>query len=108
MVSAHRKLPSICSYWVEGKPRKNLNQVTSPDRDSNPGHLVSRPDALTVTPQVWTALFQNPITEPCTTAQPMGCFRTAQHWAPQCRTELARDVTQHHRTGRSELLWERF
>ncbi|KAJ4434251.1 hypothetical protein ANN_22801 [Periplaneta americana] len=25
-----------------------------PDRDSNPGHLVSRPDELTVTPQVWT------------------------------------------------------
>ncbi|KAJ4436462.1 hypothetical protein ANN_16493 [Periplaneta americana] len=42
---------SICSYWVEGKPRKNLNQVTCPDRESNPGHLVSRPDALTVTPQ---------------------------------------------------------
>ncbi|KAJ4433217.1 hypothetical protein ANN_15475 [Periplaneta americana] len=47
----HRKLPSICSYWVEGKPRKNLNQVTCPDRESNPGHLVSQPDALTVTPQ---------------------------------------------------------
>ncbi|KAJ4443993.1 hypothetical protein ANN_05782 [Periplaneta americana] len=51
----HRKLPSICSYWVEGNPGKNLNQVTCPDRESNPGHLVSRPNALTVTPQVWTA-----------------------------------------------------
>ncbi|KAJ4447254.1 hypothetical protein ANN_09258 [Periplaneta americana] len=50
-LNQHRKLPSICSYWVEGKPRKNLNQVTCSDRDSNPGHLVSRPDALTVTPQ---------------------------------------------------------
>ncbi|KAJ4426353.1 hypothetical protein ANN_27167 [Periplaneta americana] len=30
---------------------ENLNQVTCPDRDSNPGHLVSRPDALTVIPQ---------------------------------------------------------
>ncbi|KAJ4428797.1 hypothetical protein ANN_25790 [Periplaneta americana] len=38
-------------------PGKNLNQVTCPDRDSNPGHLVSRPDALTVTPQVWTRVF---------------------------------------------------
>ncbi|KAJ4443812.1 hypothetical protein ANN_05593 [Periplaneta americana] len=36
-------------------PGKNLNQVTFPDRDSNPGHLVSQPDALTVTPQVWTS-----------------------------------------------------
>ncbi|KAJ4431326.1 hypothetical protein ANN_19923 [Periplaneta americana] len=26
---------------------KNLNQVTCPDRESNPGHLVSRLDALT-------------------------------------------------------------
>ncbi|KAJ4446753.1 hypothetical protein ANN_13450 [Periplaneta americana] len=32
-------------------PGKNLNQVTCPDRESNPGHLVSRPDALTVIPQ---------------------------------------------------------
>ncbi|KAJ4435096.1 hypothetical protein ANN_23671 [Periplaneta americana] len=34
---------------------KNLNQVTCPDQESNPGHLVSRPDALTVTPQIWMA-----------------------------------------------------
>ncbi|KAJ4429906.1 hypothetical protein ANN_22110 [Periplaneta americana] len=32
-------------------PGKTLNQRTCPDRDSNPGHLVSRPDALTVAPQ---------------------------------------------------------
>ncbi|KAJ4439116.1 hypothetical protein ANN_15073 [Periplaneta americana] len=50
----HRKLPSICSLWLRENPGKNLNQVTCPDRDSNPSHLVSRPDALTVTPQVWT------------------------------------------------------
>ncbi|KAJ4432191.1 hypothetical protein ANN_20807 [Periplaneta americana] len=42
------------NYWVEGKPRKNLNQVTCSDRESNPGHLISRPDALAVNPQVWT------------------------------------------------------
>ncbi|KAJ4432466.1 hypothetical protein ANN_21085 [Periplaneta americana] len=39
----HRKLP---------KSLKNLNQVTCPDRELNPGHLVSRPDALTVTLQL--------------------------------------------------------
>ncbi|KAJ4426010.1 hypothetical protein ANN_27637 [Periplaneta americana] len=33
-------------------PGKNLNQVTCPDRVSNPGHLVLQPDALTVTPQI--------------------------------------------------------
>ncbi|KAJ4432301.1 hypothetical protein ANN_20920 [Periplaneta americana] len=36
---------------VDGKLRKNLNQVTCPERESNPDHLVSRPDALNVTPQ---------------------------------------------------------
>ncbi|KAJ4451815.1 hypothetical protein ANN_03289 [Periplaneta americana] len=36
--------------WRENSG-KNLNQVTCPDRDSNPGHLVSQTDALTVTPQ---------------------------------------------------------
>ncbi|KAJ4441995.1 hypothetical protein ANN_11859 [Periplaneta americana] len=30
--------------------------------------------------------------ETCTTAQPMGYFRTAPHWALQSRTEQARDV----------------
>ncbi|KAJ4429648.1 hypothetical protein ANN_21849 [Periplaneta americana] len=38
-------------------PGKNLNQITCPDRESNPGHLVSRLDVLTVTPQVWTGSF---------------------------------------------------
>ncbi|KAJ4430403.1 hypothetical protein ANN_22619 [Periplaneta americana] len=33
------------------KPQKNLNHVTRPDRVSNPGYLVSQPDALTITPQ---------------------------------------------------------
>ncbi|KAJ4431231.1 hypothetical protein ANN_19828 [Periplaneta americana] len=32
-------------------PEKKPHQVTCPDQQSNPGHLVSRPDALTVTPQ---------------------------------------------------------
>ncbi|KAJ4434705.1 hypothetical protein ANN_23273 [Periplaneta americana] len=31
---------------------KNLKQVTFPDWEWNPGHLVSRPDMLTVTPKV--------------------------------------------------------
>ncbi|KAJ4446716.1 hypothetical protein ANN_13413 [Periplaneta americana] len=45
-------MPSPCCETCKGKtPGKNLNQVTCPDRDSNPGYLVSRPDALTVTPQ---------------------------------------------------------
>ncbi|KAJ4429637.1 hypothetical protein ANN_21838 [Periplaneta americana] len=48
----------VCLYWVEENPRKNLNLVTCPDRDSNPGHLVSQPDVLTVTPQGITRKFR--------------------------------------------------
>ncbi|KAJ4434019.1 hypothetical protein ANN_16338 [Periplaneta americana] len=44
--------PAFARIGLREKPGKTLNQVTCPDRDSNPGHLVSQPDALTVTPQV--------------------------------------------------------
>ncbi|KAJ4448881.1 hypothetical protein ANN_00272 [Periplaneta americana] len=43
--------PAFARIGLRENPGKNLNQVTCPDRDSNPGHLVSRPDVLTVTPQ---------------------------------------------------------
>ncbi|KAJ4447719.1 hypothetical protein ANN_09727 [Periplaneta americana] len=33
-------------------PGQNLKQVTCPDQESKPGHLVSRPEALTVSPQI--------------------------------------------------------
>ncbi|KAJ4438174.1 hypothetical protein ANN_14113 [Periplaneta americana] len=46
--------PAFARIGLRENPGKNLNQITCPDRDSNPGHLVSQPDALTVTPQVWT------------------------------------------------------
>ncbi|KAJ4433095.1 hypothetical protein ANN_15352 [Periplaneta americana] len=44
--------PAFAHLGLRENPGKNLNQVTCPDRESNPGHLVSRPDALIVTPQV--------------------------------------------------------
>ncbi|KAJ4435106.1 hypothetical protein ANN_23681 [Periplaneta americana] len=43
--------PAFSRIGLRGNPGKNLNQVTCPDRVSNPYHLFSRPDALTVTPQ---------------------------------------------------------
>ncbi|KAJ4450471.1 hypothetical protein ANN_01896 [Periplaneta americana] len=49
--SSTESYPAFARIGLTENPRKNLNQVTCPDRDSNPGHLVSRPDALTVTPQ---------------------------------------------------------
>ncbi|KAJ4435405.1 hypothetical protein ANN_18020 [Periplaneta americana] len=52
--SSTESYPAFARIGLRENPRKNLNQVTCPDRDSNPGHLVSRPDALIATPQVWT------------------------------------------------------
>ncbi|KAJ4441790.1 hypothetical protein ANN_11648 [Periplaneta americana] len=52
--SSTESYPAFALLGLRENPGKNLNQVTCPDRESNPGHLVSRPDALTVTPQVWT------------------------------------------------------
>ncbi|KAJ4451006.1 hypothetical protein ANN_02442 [Periplaneta americana] len=49
--SSTESYPAFAHIELRENPRKNLNQVTCPNRDSNPGHLVSRPDALTVTPQ---------------------------------------------------------
>ncbi|KAJ4446277.1 hypothetical protein ANN_12972 [Periplaneta americana] len=46
--------PAFAHIGLKENPgKKNLNQVTCPDREPNPGHLVSWLDALTVTPQRW-------------------------------------------------------
>ncbi|KAJ4435550.1 hypothetical protein ANN_18166 [Periplaneta americana] len=50
--SSTESYPAFAPIGLRENPGKNLNQVTCPDRDSNPDHLVSRSDALTVTPQV--------------------------------------------------------
>ncbi|KAJ4451617.1 hypothetical protein ANN_03086 [Periplaneta americana] len=50
--SSTESYPAFARIGLRENPGKNLNQVTCPDRDSNPGHLVSQPDALTVTPQI--------------------------------------------------------
>ncbi|KAJ4448841.1 hypothetical protein ANN_00232 [Periplaneta americana] len=52
--SSTESYPAFARVWLRENPGKSLNQVTCPNRDSNPGHLVSQPDALTVTPRVWT------------------------------------------------------
>ncbi|KAJ4444715.1 hypothetical protein ANN_06512 [Periplaneta americana] len=49
--SSTESYPAFAHIGLRENPAKNLNQVTCPDRESNPGHLVSQPDALTVTPQ---------------------------------------------------------
>ncbi|KAJ4449991.1 hypothetical protein ANN_01398 [Periplaneta americana] len=56
--SSTESYPAFARIGLRENPGKNLNQVTCPDRDSNPGHLVSRPDALTVTPQ-WLVVNMN-------------------------------------------------
>ncbi|KAJ4447292.1 hypothetical protein ANN_09296 [Periplaneta americana] len=56
--SSTESYPAFARIALRENPGKNVNQVTCPDRDWNPGHLVSRPDALTVTPQVWTLIWK--------------------------------------------------
>ncbi|KAJ4425432.1 hypothetical protein ANN_28047 [Periplaneta americana] len=43
--------PAFAHIGLRENPGKNLNQVICPNQESNPGHLVLLPDALTVTPQ---------------------------------------------------------
>ncbi|KAJ4428329.1 hypothetical protein ANN_24348 [Periplaneta americana] len=50
--SSTESYPAFAHIGLRVNPGKNLNQVTCPNRKSNLGHLVSRPDALTVTPRV--------------------------------------------------------
>ncbi|KAJ4433340.1 hypothetical protein ANN_15599 [Periplaneta americana] len=49
--SSTESYPALAHIGLRENPGKNLNQVTCPNRESNPGHLVSRPDALAITPQ---------------------------------------------------------
>ncbi|KAJ4431071.1 hypothetical protein ANN_19664 [Periplaneta americana] len=50
--SSTESYPAFARIRLRENPGKNINHVTCPDRDSKPGHLVSQPDALTVTPQI--------------------------------------------------------
>ncbi|KAJ4438408.1 hypothetical protein ANN_14353 [Periplaneta americana] len=45
--SSIESYPAFAHIGLRENSGKNLNQVTCPDRESNPGHLISRPDALT-------------------------------------------------------------
>ncbi|KAJ4437423.1 hypothetical protein ANN_17567 [Periplaneta americana] len=47
--SSTESYPAFTHIGLRKNPGKNLNQVNCPDRDSDPGHLVSQPDALTDT-----------------------------------------------------------
>ncbi|KAJ4438328.1 hypothetical protein ANN_14270 [Periplaneta americana] len=53
--SSTESYPAFAHIELKETPKKNLYQITCPNRESNPGHLVSRSDALTVTPQGATA-----------------------------------------------------
>ncbi|KAJ4440129.1 hypothetical protein ANN_08267 [Periplaneta americana] len=50
--SSTESYPAFAHIGLRENPGKILNQVTCPDRESNPGHLILRPDALAVTPQL--------------------------------------------------------
>ncbi|KAJ4451917.1 hypothetical protein ANN_03395 [Periplaneta americana] len=90
--SSTESYPAFARIGLRENPGKNLNQVTCPDRDSNPSHLVSRPDALTVTPQVWTITYVIGISlETDFAYDPMKCpsGATGQYaYRPDCRQFL--------------------
>ncbi|KAJ4449313.1 hypothetical protein ANN_00711 [Periplaneta americana] len=46
--SSTETYPAFAHIGLRENLGKNLNQVTCPDQESNPGHLVSRPDVLTI------------------------------------------------------------
>ncbi|KAJ4434936.1 hypothetical protein ANN_23508 [Periplaneta americana] len=50
--SSTNSYPAFSRIGLKENPGKNLNQITCPDRDLNPVHLVPLSDALTVTPQL--------------------------------------------------------
>ncbi|KAJ4427465.1 hypothetical protein ANN_25113 [Periplaneta americana] len=56
--SSTESYPAFARIGLRENPGKNLNEVTCSDRDSNPGHLVSRPDALTITPQIYNNIIR--------------------------------------------------
>ncbi|KAJ4432038.1 hypothetical protein ANN_20652 [Periplaneta americana] len=45
--SSTESYPAFACIGLRENPGKNLNQVTCPERDSNPCHLILRPDVLT-------------------------------------------------------------
>ncbi|KAJ4445422.1 hypothetical protein ANN_07227 [Periplaneta americana] len=51
--SSTESYPAFAHIGLRENPGKTSNQVTCPNQESNPGHLVSQPDALTVTPQTF-------------------------------------------------------
>ncbi|KAJ4435983.1 hypothetical protein ANN_18607 [Periplaneta americana] len=62
--SSTESYPAFAHIGLRENPGKNLNQVTCPDRESNPGHLVSRPGVLAVTPQFLTHSLRSSLTVP--------------------------------------------
>ncbi|KAJ4445840.1 hypothetical protein ANN_12525 [Periplaneta americana] len=90
-ISNTESYPAFARIGLRENPGKNLNQVTCSEQDSNPGHLVSRPDALTVTPLlghrppvgVRTSAFRGPgRTAKAAHVELVPAARVRQHRAP--------------------------
>ncbi|KAJ4432097.1 hypothetical protein ANN_20711 [Periplaneta americana] len=58
--SSTESYPAFARIGLRENLGKNLNQVTCPDRDSNPGHLVSQPDVLTANHQLRMDVYTYP------------------------------------------------
>ncbi|KAJ4433055.1 hypothetical protein ANN_15312 [Periplaneta americana] len=92
--SCTESCPAFAHIGLRENPGKNLNQVTCPDQESNSGHLVSRSDALTVTPQ----LVQLPrfLHESLSSVRPVyviDVYKLTPSNGPKERSRRARDLT---------------
>ncbi|KAJ4434609.1 hypothetical protein ANN_23171 [Periplaneta americana] len=100
--SSTESYPAFAHIGLRENPGKNLNQVTCPDRESNPGHLVSRPDALTVTPQS-TVIKRHSDTPspPFSTPSPALLWKTSPSWdIPQLTVFLSSPLVSLSRSPR--------
>ncbi|KAJ4448541.1 hypothetical protein ANN_10559 [Periplaneta americana] len=85
--SSTESYPAFSRAGLRENPGKNLNQVTCPDWDSNPSHLVSLPDALTVTPQLPLTVYN---ADPVTVSGPGKDMRT--DWIGIYYTEVCEHI----------------
>ncbi|KAJ4449695.1 hypothetical protein ANN_01099 [Periplaneta americana] len=63
--SSSGSYPAFARIGLRENPGRNLNQETCLDRDLNPGHLVSRPDALTINEALLKGLYPPRIRDVC-------------------------------------------
>ncbi|KAJ4440136.1 hypothetical protein ANN_08274 [Periplaneta americana] len=114
--------PAFSHIGLRENPGENLSQITCPDRESNPGHLVSRPDALAVTPQTKRGRIgknrgritggrveekedenaQNKIKKACEKKSKNGKERSEEKYKKTCERVVGKEKEVRRQVGRKE------